>query len=592
MRFLIRPFPKRNEHLLAFMMRVSWLNHMRCLQDLLFSCELETLNCRIAHRKLVTGAFDVDVLAHNLQLDVSLLEDNAVNIAAAKTQAFNQEFPTDMLDFSHPKLCRQCFEEMGYIPFSSAMVPMTVCPKHGGKLTNCWHDGKLLSWGEQDIWSKLVEEPDDCSMASDDAIELSLLIVRLSSGVPDTGLPQPIHLLTLFDLLLLLRFIVKFDPRISGSSRPRYAPIDAWEHAFSLLHTWPTSIFPLFLHRETAGIETNNGHGLRAVFRDIYDELYAGPYRNTYAYSCLQKAFETFVQRSDSTTPLWSPNHKLLPSECIQNMSCKQAMQLLGLREKGLERLIKLGLLGDVSETQSGVRLLSKSNVLKFAAEQHHYINLSDLCNRMELSSSGVVQLVKEGLLPSIAQPDDEHRDWLFDTRHISRFILALSKGGCRIINNKSVLPHVPMRSLHFKGKSTAEVVSDMLAGKVKFAFHPDKNRPLSLNQFHPLVTDEPDFSHLGYLMPKQVTRLLGVNLNAVYDLAKRNYLDSQMIKLPSHSRKICLITVESINAFKAKYVLKPRKRDNLICISGPKIDGALLNIYRHVHVSEGKNHG
>ncbi|MBD3586009.1 hypothetical protein HHX48_09695 [Salinimonas sp. HHU 13199] len=592
MRFLIRPFPKRNEHLLAFMMRVSWLNHMRCLQDLLFSCELDTLNCRIAHRKLVTGAFDVDVLAHNLQLDVSLLEDNTVNIAAVKTLAFNQEFPTDMLDFSHPKLCRQCFEEMGYIPFSSAMVPMTVCPKHGCDLTRCWHSGTQLSWGEHDIWSKLVKEPDDCSTASEDAIELSLLIVRLSSGIPNTTLPQPIHLLSLFDLMLLLRFIVKFDPRISGSSRPRHAPKDAWEQAFSLLKEWPASVFPLFLHSETRIIHTHTGHGVRASFRDIYDELYAGPYRNTYAYSCLQKAFEAFIQRPDSTTPLWSPNHKLLPSECIQNMSCKQAMQLLGLREKGLERLIKLGLLSDVSETQSGVRLLRKANVLKFAAEQYHYINLCDLCNIMELSRSSVVQLVKEGLLPSVAQPDDEHRDWLFDTRHISRFIQGLSKGGCRVINNKSVLPHAPMRSLHFKGKSTAVVVSDMLAGKVKFAFYPDKNRPLSLNQFHPLITDEPDFSHLGYLMPKQVTRLLGVNLNAVYDLAKRNYLDSQMIKLPSHSRKICLITAESINAFKAKYVLKPRKRDNLVCISGPKIDGALLNIYRHVHVSEGNNHG
>lgn len=592
MSFLVRPFPKRNEHLLAFMMRVSWLNHMRCLQDLLFTCDLDTLNNRIAYRKLVTGLFDVDVLAHRLHLDVSLLEDNTIDIAPSRTLAFGCEFPNDMLNFSHPKLCRQCFEDIGYIPFSSAIVPLTACPKHGCELTTHWQDGKQLGWGEHDIWARLNETPLDVSAASDDAVELSRLIVRLSRGVPNTKLPEPLHLFTLFDLLLLLRFIVKFDPRISGSSRPRHAPKDAWEQAFSLLKEWPASIFPLFLHSEVTSINTNTGNGVRAAFRDIYDELYAGPYRNTYAYSCLQKAFEAFVQRSDSTTPLWSPNHKLLPSECIQNMSCKQAMQLLGLREKGLERLIKLGLLGDVSETQSGVRLLRKANVLKFAAEQYYYINQCDLCNRMELSRSSVVQLVNEGLLPSVAQPDDEHRDWLFDTRHISRFIQGLSKGGCRVINDKSVLPHAPMRSLHFKGKSTAEVVSDMLAGKIKFAFHPDKGRPLSLNQFHPLVTDEPDFSHLGYLMPKQVTRLLGVNLNAVYDLAKRNYLDSQMIKLPSHSRKICLITAESINAFKAKYVLKPQKRDNLVCISGPKIDGALLNIYRHVHVSEGNNHG
>ena len=297
MRFLIRPFPKRNEHLLAFMMRVSWLNHMRCLQDLLFSCELDTLNCRIAHRKLVTGAFDVDVLAHNLQLDVSLLEDNTVNIAAVKTLAFNQEFPTDMLDFSHPKLCRQCFEEMGYIPFSSAMVPMTVCPKHGCDLTRCWHSGTQLSWGEHDIWLKLVKEPDDCSTASEDAIELSLLIVRLSSGIPNTTLPQPIHLLSLFDLMLLLRFIVKFDPRISGSSRPRHAPKDAWEQAFSLLKEWPASVFPLFLHSETRIIHTHTGHGVRASFRDIYDELYAGPYRNTYAYSCSIYCYFIFYHR-------------------------------------------------------------------------------------------------------------------------------------------------------------------------------------------------------------------------------------------------------------------------------------------------------
>lgn len=135
MRFLIRPFSKRNEHLLAFMMRVSWLNHMRRLQDLLFSCELETLNCRIAHRKLVTGAFDVDVLVQNLQLDVGLLEDNAVNIAAAETLVFHQVFPIDMLDFSHPKLCRQCFEDMGYIPFKQTFQKCTLNPQ-GEALVN------------------------------------------------------------------------------------------------------------------------------------------------------------------------------------------------------------------------------------------------------------------------------------------------------------------------------------------------------------------------------------------------------------------------------------------------------------------------
>ena len=295
-------------------------------------------------------------------------------------------------------------------------MPLTACPKHGCELTTHWQDGKQLEWGERDIWARLNEPPLDVSAASDDAVELSRLIVRLSRGVPNTTLPEPFHLLSLFDLLLLLRFIVKFDPRISGGRGIRNASAYAWTQAYSILRAWPESMSPLFTHCEIMGTQSNIGHGLRAAFRDVYDELYAGSYRNSYAYSCLQKAFETFVQSPDTATQLWSPNHKLLPSECVKNMSCKQAMQMLGLRERGLERLINLELLGEVKETNSGIRLLTKSNVHKFASEQHYLVNLSEICNRMEISRPVAVQLISAGLLPCIAQPDEEHRDWLFDT--------------------------------------------------------------------------------------------------------------------------------------------------------------------------------
>lgn len=592
MRFLIRPLPKKTEHLLAFMMRVSWLNHMRSLKDLLFACGLKTLNDRIAYRKLVTGDFDKDVLANNLQLDVSFLQDNAVNISPTKTMAFNNSFPTDMLDFSHPKLCQQCFEINGYFPFSSAIVPMAACPKHGCRLTTHWRNGQQLSWGEQNLCSKLIYDTDNYTKALVDSIELSTLIVRLSNSAPNTDLPQPLHLLTLFDLLLLLRFIVRFDKRILGTGKPRHTSENAWCKAYSILKEWPSSIFPQFLECEINGLRTHTGNGVRAAYRDIYDELYAGPYRSSYAYFCLRCAFETFISRPDSATPLWNPNLKLLSDKCIQKMSCKQSMQLLGLRERGLERLINLNLLGDAFSTVSGVRLLNKSDVLRFASEQHHFINLSELCNLLEINRATAVQLVTRGAFPCIARPDSAHRDWLFDSREISNLIELLKKKSNKLIKHGCGASQNPMRRFHFRGKTTAEIINEMLCGKLEFTYHPNDHNPLSLTQFSPVANDEPELYQFNYLTPRQVALMLGININAVYDLVKRGYLNRQMVKIPRHTRRVCLISIDSVNDFQSKYLIKPQKRRTLICVSGPQIDGALLNIYRRVHTSGGSKNG
>lgn len=590
MRFLIRPLPKKTEHLLAFMMRVSWLNHMRSLKDLLLACGLKTLNDRIAYRKLVTGDFDKDVLAGNLQLDVSFLQDNAVNISPTKTMAFNHSFPTDMLDFSHPKLCRQCFEINGYFPFSSAIVPMAACPKHGCRLTTHWRNGQQLSWGEQNLCSKLIDDTDDLTRASGDSIELSILIVRLSNRVPNTGLPEPLHLLALFDLMLVLRFIVRFDKRIPGVRGPKHIPPLAWSDAYSILKKWPSSIFPLFLDCEINGLKTHAGNGVRAAYRDLYDELYAGPYRSSYAYFCLRCAFETFISRPDSATPLWSPNLKLLSDKCIQKISCKQSMQLLGLRERGLERLINLNLLGDAISTVSGVRLLNKSDVLRFASEQHHFINLSELCKLLEVNRATAVQLVTCGTFPCVARPDSVHRDWLFDSREISNLIELLKKKCNKLIKHGCGASQNPMRKFHFRGKTTAEIINEMLCGQLKFTYHPNNHSPLSLTQFSPFANDEPELYQFDYLTPRQVALMLGVNINAVYDLVKLGYLNRQMVKLPRHTREVCLISIDSVNDFQTKYSIKPQTRRALTCVSGPKIDGALLNIYRKSYTSEGSN--
>ncbi len=578
--FLIRPIPKKNENLLAYMLRVTWLNHLRCLHDLLIVCGLNNLNRRIPFKKFVNGQFDLSLLAHWLKMDTSLLNNNSINTSYKFTLYSGHDLPSCMLDFSSPSFCLECLREGGFIKSIGAIKSFSYCLKHNVCYANRWLNGEPIRWNSQNFWQKVNEANDEQRTPSREEIELNEVLFHLYIGNNTTRLREPLHLLNLKNLLLLLRFVVKFHPKLK-QLKPKNSP-HIWVKAFSCLLEWPIRIHNVLNYYENNPM-CDSGAGIRATYRDIYDELYSSAFSSTYAYICLQQAYEEFISRVGSTTPLWSPNFSLIASNSINKITSSALSKTLGIRESALQRLIELKLLKPKAITSAGVMLFDKDDANKFELKFQSMICLTDVCRLLKVSRSVVTQLADIGFLPYIAKPTAKWRDWIFNVGAIEDSIHSL-KCKAKIIRPKSnSFNHQTFRANNFRGQAAPEIITNMQTGILEFEYVPNIKHPLSLKQFRPISPSllAPDTSK--YATPDHVANELHININAIYEFIKKGFLKAEKVFTSVHTRRVLLIHKSSIDEFNKRFVLKPHSKQNLICVSGPSVNGGIVNVYQKI---------
>jgi len=576
--FLVRPIPRKYEHLLAYMLRVSWLNHFRCLRDLMVVCGLHNLNHRIAHRKLVNGLFDISVLASWLNVDKDLLTPHAIDTSKKFTDYFGQKVPTCMLNFSAPNFCTECLLESGYLNPIGAIKPYSYCTKHHISSPLKWDDGSNIKWNSHYFWRKTHELSLQRSPLLGE-VELNEAIHQLYQGNCNSKLDKPLHLLELSDLLLLLRFIVKFDGKLKKVSSINST--QTWVNAFNKLLNWPADIHKLFSSYEKNPM-SNKGKGIRATYRDLYDELYSSSFSSSYAYLCLRQAYEEYVSRPCSLTPLWSTNCKLLPDACINKVSSSFLIKELAIRERGLQRLLDLKLIKPDVITESGVMLFDKQVAENFILKYKSLANLSRVCQLLRVSRSVATKLADSGFLPYIARPSENWRDWIFDIVDIADSIQSL-KRKANSAKNKDTSSIQPFRANNFRGESAAEIVTNMQTGKLPFEFIPNSKHPLSLDQFRPIPVSNSNVISKRHISPEQAAIDLKININAIYEFIKLGLLEAEKVFTKVHTRKVLLIHKHSLAEFKKRFVLKPISKQGLIGISGPRINGGIVNVYQRI---------
>ena len=578
--FLIRPIPKKNENLLAFMLRVSWLNHLRCLHDLLIVCGLNNLNRRIPFKKFVNGQFDLNVLAHWLNMDASLLNNNSINTSYKFTEYSGHDLPSCMLDFSSPRFCLECLREDGFIKPIGAIKSFSCCLKHNVCYANRWLNGDPIRWNSQNFWQKVSKANDEQRIPSTEEIELNETLFNLHIGNNSTELCEPLHLLSLKDFLLLLRFVVKFHPELRQLNPNRVPQI--WVKAFSCLLEWPIRIHNVLSYYENNPM-CDYGAGIRATYRDIYDELYSSAFSSTYAYICLQQAYEKFVSRVGSMTPLWSPNFKLIANNSIDKITSSALLKTLGIREKALQRLIELKLIKPIAVTSSGVMLFDKDDAKRFELKFQSMISLTDVCRLLKVSRSVVTQLADIGFLPYIAKPTAKWRDWIFNVDAIKNSIQSLRCKAKFIKPKSSSVNHQTFRANNFRGQAAAEIITNMQTGILEFEYVPNTKHPLSLKQFRPIPPSLLAPNTSKYATPDQVANELHININAIYEFIKKGFLKAEKVFTNVHTRRVLLIHKSSIDEFNKRFVLKPHSKQNLICVSGPSVNGGIVNVYQKI---------
>ena len=79
-----------------------------------------------------------------------------------------------------------------------------------------------------------------------------------------------------------------------------------------------------------------------------------------------------------------------------------------------------------------------------------------------------------------------------------------------------------------------------------------------------------------GYIKQIDASKVINVNINAVYHLINRSFIEAKKLEPMSHSRPVSLVKNSGITA-----PTKPRPiKQCLTSISAPQVDGDIVSIY------------
>ena len=129
--FLIRPFPKNNEHVLNYLLRVSISNGFKNTIQLLRCIDFPLTNNRLPPNKIALGDFPIELLRKNIAIKSNQLAPTLFHKTKKYFYQFNQFIiPTSSINFSKPTFCPQCFCEELKQPIQHLLLAVTHCPKH------------------------------------------------------------------------------------------------------------------------------------------------------------------------------------------------------------------------------------------------------------------------------------------------------------------------------------------------------------------------------------------------------------------------------------------------------------------------------
>lgn len=176
-------------------------------------------------------------------------------LADAPTSRRDRYVPGRVVDRRHfdgvPKVCPICILERAFLPALWDLRLHTACARHGIRLVaRCPTCGRDLSWNRREVDGcgtvSCPGRPSEASTvaATEGETRLAAMFDRACSGPADAGASEFVHGLELGDLVCLadaLSVPVRFY-RDDLSTKRRFSPEQAAEHAGVLLSGWPDAV--------------------------------------------------------------------------------------------------------------------------------------------------------------------------------------------------------------------------------------------------------------------------------------------------------------------------------------------------------------
>ena len=584
LKLLSRPVAKPYELLPCYLHRLANANGYRNIQTLMKTLGEELTNTRVPSKRLFFGDFDLGRLAYLLNSSEDKLQAlQLTNACATRAVYHNQYFLTKAIDFTNLKVCPHCYIENPQLDLLNVLKIKSYCSRHKCALLVADQETrKKLSWSTHYLDKKIrksVDIPQDNDV-SESEFALNRHIENLwYSGTSDVYPKLPI--LSLSEFLDVAHFIVHYHFRAFPH---RYESTHPFNVAHWYLTDWPCSYFKLLEHFEHNPMNTKRLTGIRRCYRDLYDELYARTNAQSQGYQFLISNFESYIREYFSSGALIE-SFKLLSANTVSNaeyINEKQACKLLSAPKSKLRVYVREKLLKPHKRLHNGSYLYKRGEVSALFKRLSHCLTLSDASSLLGITNYLLKDLILSKVISPLLVPSKDNRDWLIEKKQIELLIFQLKHKAKQKV--KRVANRYQTKRLRFKGINLSSQIKQMLDGDIDFNYRSLARAPLSLEQFIPII-NKSDELNPKLLTPQQVCKRLGINKNVIYDFVKRGFVEGKKLNVNRTSRPVLHITATSVDKFQTQYYLrhqlKQLKDKNYELVSGAKIDGGLVNVYK-----------
>ncbi|MGX1112670.1 hypothetical protein ACSSVW_002076 [Pseudoalteromonas sp. MBR-15] len=583
---LIRPYTKATDTLPSYLLRLTAANYYQNSMQLLRDEHYLLTNNRLPGKKIFFGDFNLDRVAMLANINAAQLSELSFkHTFSTRCMAFGQEFLTKAINFSYVRLCPFCYQEQQSIPFANSLLAKTYCTEHSCLLLSTHPETKRrLNWATHFLWRDAPDWKPQESMNS--ICEAELAINEQLEMVTRNNLVIADQVLNLAEYCDLLEFFARFHQLAHTSSCNSKYDFNTCRHYYAPAHyylaEWPERYFELLEHFETHPMASSRLTGVRKCFRDLYDDLYSPENQNSGAYKLLKSRFEQYLKDHYSTGLLMSSLSIVSDEVKAESsyMSKEQISKILNCRVSRVNLYVREGLLLVSKTLVNGTDLFQRKEVLKLKTQLNECLSLEQCARSLCISTYHLRQLLRSGVIKPLLIPSKNNRDWLVQITLIKKVINKLkSRADNKNDNTKN---KSAVKRFTFAKFNLANLISEMLNGKIKFNFDLDKHNPLSLKQFTPHFEIADDKIE-EYISPAEAVQQLGVNKNAIYDFIKLGYLNCDKIQVKRTPRPIKMIPKKSIDNFKSKYRLSSQLKKSsgkLTLVSGPRVDGCCVNLY------------
>lgn len=154
-KLLVRPFPKQDESIIGYLLRVSEANGYDSINWLLQEFKLRRTNARHSY---VYGTTDLKRMARALNVDESVLGQmtfKPIEVSLrliGSYKVFGRNVPSFIIRPNNPKVCPACLAEDGYCRKAWEIAVLTACPKHRCMLLQeCPNCKSTIKWNRAKV---------------------------------------------------------------------------------------------------------------------------------------------------------------------------------------------------------------------------------------------------------------------------------------------------------------------------------------------------------------------------------------------------------------------------------------------------------